>query len=107
MDKKYTAADEHVAGVSEDVLAYPRTIGVADALWALITAQSQEVQEIIAERIDALRSNPKPAPFAAYRMYHTREAINKRFDEFEDTMIGGKAQWCSESEVDSWISGLA
>lgn len=64
MNKKYIPIDEHVAGVSEDALSYPRTIGVADALWALITAQSLEVQEVIAERIDALRSNHKAAPSA-------------------------------------------
>lgn len=63
MDKKYTAADEHVAGVSEDGLAY--------------------------------------------RMYHTCEAIHTRFDEFEQTMDEGKVQWRSESDVDSWINGLA
>lgn len=107
MDKKYTDADEHIAGVSEDVLAYPRTIGVADALWALITAQSQEVQEVIAERIDALRSSHEAAPSAAYRMYHTREAIHTRFDEIEQTMNEKTVQWCSEGEVDSWINGLA
>lgn len=107
MDKKYIPTDEHAAGVSEDVLAYPRTIGVADALWALITAQSQEVQEIIAERIDALRSNHKAAPSAAYRMYHTHEAINKRFDEFEQTMNEKTVQWRTEGEVDLWINGLA
>lgn len=106
MDKTYNTTDEQVAGVSEDVLAYSRTIGVADALWTLITAQSQEVQDVIAERINVMRSKQKVVPSAAYRMYHTREAINTRFEEFEQTMVEGKVQWRSENEVDSWISGL-
>lgn len=42
MNKKYIPIDEHVAGVSEDALAYSRTIGVADALWTLITAQDYQ-----------------------------------------------------------------
>lgn len=83
MNKKYTVADEHVAGVSEDALAYPRTIGVADALWALITAQSQEVQEVIAERLNALVGTN------ASRPAYTAEELNARIDEAEAQMMSG------------------
>lgn len=83
MDKKYTPTDEHVTDVCEDTLAYPRTIGVVDALWTLITSQSREVQEAIAKRLNALAGTTTSRP--AY----TAEELNARIDEAEAQMTSG------------------
>ena len=106
MAKQYTRPEVEPTMANEPVMEYSRNIGVADALWALISAQTQEVQDVIAERINALKSK-KATASVAYHQYHTREAISSRLDDFEQMMKDGNIQWIAEDEVESWINGLA
>lgn len=106
MNNKYIPAEEVTATAAENTATYSPNIGIADALWALINAQTQEVQNIIAERIFARRNNSS-AFSTAYASYHSREAITARFDAIEQSIDNGTAQWMSEKEVDNWVNSLA
>lgn len=83
MSEKYTYPEEQPQMVREDFCVNYPTNGIADAIWTLIMNQTAEVQAIIAERLNKLRSKPEVKPY-------TIAELNARIDEAEQQMVCGE-----------------
>ena len=70
--------------VNEPAMSLYTGTSIADALWALIVNQSEEVQSVIAELLNHLLSKTNRA------VPYTMEEINSRIDESEAQMMAGE-----------------
>lgn len=83
MAKKYTYPEEEPQMACEDIAVSYSPNGIADAIWTLIVNQTVEVQTILAERLNNLRSRSEVKPY-------TIEELNSRIDEAEQQMSCGE-----------------
>lgn len=83
MSEKYTYPEEGPQMVREDFCVNYSANRIADAIWTLIVNQTAEVQAVIAERLNKLRSNPEAKPY-------TIAELNARIDEGEQQMACGE-----------------
>ena len=93
MAKEYTYPEEKPQMVSENVAVNYPSIGIADAIWTLIVNQTAEVQTIIAERLNHLRSKTSVKPYAL-------EELNSRIDEAEQQMVCVDVVPCEQVNTD-------
>lgn len=84
MVKKYDITEDESQMANEPAMSLYSGVGIADALWALIVNQSEEVQSVIAERLNRLRSRTSRA------VPYTMEEINSRIDESEAQIMAGE-----------------
>lgn len=102
MSKKYTIPEEDSQIVSEPAAIMNPRIGVADALWTLILNQSEDVQNIIADRLGRLRKSHNVSDY-------TIDEINARIDEAEAQILSGDVLSGEEvhSRMRDYINSIA
>lgn len=81
---KYEHPEETPQMAKEDIIAisYPSN-SIADAIWTLILNQTEEVQELITDRLNKLRNRATVKPY-------TIAELNSRIDAAEQQMANGE-----------------
>lgn len=82
MEKKYNLPEQSPEILNEDIaINYPSS-SIVDAIWTLIVNQSEEVQTLIAARLNKLRKQTDAKPYSIAE-------LNSRIDTAEQQMANG------------------
>lgn len=88
MAKKYNIQENSTFKVGEAPIEYSPSIGIVDALWTLISNQTQEVQQVLLERLDSFCARNKKESIKKTRLDAFKKlTLEKRPAELDDKTI--------------------